>query len=367
LGDGVHRSRLLDSLDWPTLAAAGALIAIGIFSIASATAGNWQAGIWRSQLVFLGIALIAATATVLIDYRVWAEISLILHGFVMLLLVVVLFFGHTVGGNRSWLALGSLRLGQPSELAKWTTCLVLAVYLARRVRGTLGLRQLIEMGVLAGAPVALIAIQPDMGTALTFVPIVLAALIIGGVRWKWIAIAVLIAVLLVPVAWPELKDYQKERILTVFDPGRDPSGVGYQSRQSKIAIGSGGLTGKGLFKGTQNQLNFLPAQHTDFVMAVFAEEFGFAGVLTILGLFYYLFRRGVAAARSAQDRLGTYICLLVGAWLTGQMVINVGVVLGRLPTIGVPLPFVSYGGSALIAALCGIGLIVNVRSRRFVN
>ncbi|MCH7780298.1 MAG: rod shape-determining protein RodA [Acidobacteria bacterium] len=363
----MRRSRFLDSLDWPTIAATGALIAIGLFSIASATAGNWQAGIWRSQLVFLAIAVIAATVTVMIDYRVWAEVSFALHGVVMLLLVVVLFFGHSVGGNRSWLVLGSVRLGQPSELAKLTTCLVLAVYLARRVRGTLGLRQLIEMGVLAGVPVALIAVQPDMGTALTFVPIVLAALIIGGVRWKWIAMAALIAMLLVPVAWPELKDYQKERILTVLDPGRDPSGVGYQSRQSKIAIGSGGITGKGLFKGTQNQLNFLPAQHTDFVMAVFAEEFGFTGVLAILGLFYYLFRRGVAAARSAQDRLGTYVCLLIGAWITGQMVINVGVVLGRLPTIGVPLPFMSYGGSALIAALCGIGLVVNVHSRRFVN
>ncbi|NIM02489.1 MAG: rod shape-determining protein RodA [Acidobacteria bacterium] len=363
----MHRSRLLDSLDWPTLAATGVLVAIGIFSIASATAGNWQAGIWRSQVVYLGLALVAATVIVLIDYRVWAEISLLLHGVVMLALVAVLFIGHEVGGNRSWLAIGSIRLGQPSEMAKLTTCLVLAVYLARRVRGTLGLRQLIEMGVLAGAPVALISIQPDMGTAVTFVPIVLAALIIGGVRWKWILVALLIALLLIPVAWPELKDYQKERILSVFDPDRDPSGVGYQSRQSRIAIGSGGITGKGLFKGTQNQLNFLPAQHTDFVMAVFAEEFGFAGVLTILGLFYYVFRRGMAAARSAQDRLGTYLCLLIGAWLAGQMAINVGVVLGRFPTIGVPLPFVSYGGSALIAAVCGIGLIVNVRSRRFVN
>lgn len=349
------------------MAATGALVAIGIFSIASATAGNWQAGIWRSQVVYLGLALVAATVIVFIDYRVWAEISLLVHGAVMLALVAVLFVGHEVGGNRSWLAFGSVRLGQPSEMAKLTTCLVLAVYLARRVRGSLGLRQLVEMGVLAGAPVALISLQPDMGTAVTFLPIVLAALIIGGVRWKWIGIAVLIAVLLIPVAWPELKDYQKERILSVFDPDRDPSGVGYQSRQSRIAIGSGGITGKGLFKGTQNQLNFLPAQHTDFVMAVFAEEFGFAGVLAILGLFYYVFRRGLAAARSAQDRLGTYLCLLIGAWLTGQMAINVGVVLGRFPTIGVPLPFVSYGGSALIAALCGIGLIVNVRSRRFVN
>lgn len=360
------RSRLLDNLDWRTIGATAALVVIGLFAIASATASNWQAGIWRTQFVWCVLAVAVAIVVVLIDYRVWAEISLAMHGIVLLLLVTVLFFGRSVGGNRSWLEFGPMRL-QPAELAKWTTCLVLAVYLARRVRGTLGLRHLCEMGVLAGVPVALIALQPDMGTAVTFVPIVFAALVIGGVPWKWIFVVVLLAGLLVPVTWPRLKAYQKERILSVFDPERDPSGVGYQSRQSRIAIGSGGMTGKGLFKGTQNRLNFLPAQHTDFIMAVFAEEFGFTGVLAILGLFYYLFRRGIAAARSAQDRLGTYVCVLVGAWLMGQMAINVGVVLGRFPTIGVPLPFVSYGGSALIAAMCGVALIVNVRSRRFVN
>ncbi len=256
---------------------------------------------------------------------------------------------------------------QPSEFAKWTTCLVLAVYLSRRVRGSMGLRQLLEMSVLVAAPVALIVLQPDMGTALIFLPIFLAALLIGGVRWKIIVGVLVVGLLLTPVAWTQLKDYQKERILTVFDPERDPRGVGYQARQSKIAIGSGGLTGKGLFRGTQSQLNFLPAQHTDFILAVFAEETGFIGAAALLGLFYYLLWRGIVAARSAQDRLGTYLCLLVVAWIIGQMAINVGMVLGRLPTIGVPLPFLSYGGSALVAAVCGIALVVNVRTRRFVN
>jgi rod shape determining protein RodA len=290
----------------------------------------------------------------------------VLHGVVILLLIAVLFVGTSVGGNRSWLVIGPLRL-QPSELAKWTTCLVLAVYLARRVRGSIGLRQLLEMGLLAGVPVMLIAQQPDMGTALIFLPIFISALLIGGVRWKVIVGILIIGLLLTPVVWTQLKDYQKERIRTVLDPGRDPSGYGYQVRQSKIAIGSGGLTGKGLFRGTQSQLNFLPAQHTDFVVAVFAEELGFFGSSVVLALFYYLFLRGIVAARSAQDRLGTYLCLLVVAWITGQMAVNVGMVLGRLPTIGVPLPFLSYGGSALVAAMCGVALIVNVRSRRFVN
>jgi len=153
----------------------------------------------------------------------------------------------------------------------------------------------------------------------------------------------------------------------VFDPGRDPSGYGYQVRQSKIAIGSGGVTGKGLFRGTQSQLNFLPAQHTDFVFAVMAEELGFVGTAGVLGLFYFLFYRGLRAARSAQDKLGTYLCLLVVAWIAGQMALNVGMVIGRLPTIGVPLPLLSYGGSSLVAAMCGIALLVNVHARRFVN
>ena len=164
-----------------------------------------------------------------------------------------------------------------------------------------------------------------------------------------------------------LEDYQKERILTTLDPTRDPAGFGYQVRQSKIAIGSGGLVGKGLFQGTQSQLNFLPAQHTDFILSVLAEELGFLGTLCILALFYFLFLRGFVAARSAQDRLGTHLSVLVVAWLAGQMSVNVGMVLGQLPTIGVPLPLMSYGGSSLVSTLCGIALIVNVRTRRFVN
>jgi len=363
----LYRSRLLDNVDLQMILTALALVGVGIFAIASATMEQPdKSALWRTQLLWMLIALVAATVVVVVDYRVWAEAALVLHGVVILLLVAVLFVGTSVGGNRSWLVIGPLRL-QPSELAKWTTCLVLAVYLARRVRGSIGLRQLLEMGLLAGVPVMLIARQPDMGTALIFLPIFISALLIGGVRWKVIVGILIIGLLLTPVVWTQLKDYQKERIRTVLDPGRDPSGYGYQVRQSKIAIGSGGLTGKGLFRGTQSQLNFLPAQHTDFVVAVFAEELGFFGASVVLGLFYYLFLRGIVAARSAQDRLGTYLCLLVVAWITGQMAVNVGMVLGRLPTIGVPLPFLSYGGSALVAAMCGIALIVNVRSRRFVN
>jgi rod shape determining protein RodA len=359
--------RLLDSLDLPTIGVSVALVLTGIFCIASALAETSARGsLWRVQLLWLAVAALAALVVVVVDYHVWAEVALALHGVVLLLLAATLVVGREVGGNRSWLVLGPVRM-QPSELAKWTTCLVLAVYLARRVHGAAGLRQLFEMAVLVGLPAGLVALQPDMGTALTFLPIFLAAMLLGGVRWKVIVGLTLIGLLLVPAGWMMLEDYQKQRIITVLDPERDPSGFGYQVRQSRIAIGSGRLVGNGMFEGTQSQLDFLPARHTDFILAVFAEQFGFLGVLVVLGLFYYLFHRGIVAARSSQDRLGTYVCMVVVAWLAGQVALNIGVVLGRFPTIGVPLPLMSYGGSSLLATLCCIGLIVNVRTRRFVN
>jgi rod shape determining protein RodA len=359
--------RFLDSFDFPTMLLALALGGLGVLAIASATLGQpGRIGLWRVQLVWLAIGTVATLIVVGIDYHVWAEFSLVLHGLVVACLVAVLFVGREVAGNRSWLVVGPLSF-QPSEFAKWSTCLVLAAYLSERVRGSMGLRQVLEMGAIVGLPTGLVAAQPDTGTAVTFIPIYLAALMLGGLRWKVILVVLLLGALLAPVGWAHLKEYQKERIRNVLDPQRDPSGIGYQTRQSKIAIGSGKLTGKGLFRGTQSHLNFLPAQHTDFILAVVSEELGFAGAAAVLILFYSLLYRGVLAARSAQDRLGSYLSLLVLAWIAGQLAINVGMVLGLLPTIGVPLPLMSYGGTALVSVLAGVGLIVNVRTRRFVN
>jgi rod shape determining protein RodA len=362
------RQRLLSSLDVATLITSLTIAAAGVLAIASATHGDpaGRAGLWKAQLIWLAVGIVALAVVVGLDYHLLAEFSYALYGATILLLVAVLLFGKEVGGNKSWLDLGTFAF-QPSEFAKWTTCVALAAYLSGSVRGPLRMSQALVMAAIAGLPLLLIAIQPDMGTALTFIPIFGAALLMGGLRWRWIVGAFAIVAMLAPFGWNHLKDYQKERILTVFNPERDPAGVGYQARQSKIAIGSGGLVGKGTFQGTQSHLDFLPAQHTDFVLAVFVEEQGFIGAAAILGLFYYLLYRGILAARSSQDRLGTYLCLLVVAWFGGQFAINVGMVLGLLPTIGVPLPLMSYGGTALIAVMCGVGLIVNVRSRRFVN
>jgi rod shape determining protein RodA len=361
------RRRLLDRLDVPTIAAALALAVVGMTAIASATIEQpGRAGLWKTQLAWLGVASVAAVVVIAIDYHIWAEFALSLHGVTVALLVAVLLFGKQVGGNKSWLVLGPLTF-QPSELAKWTTCVAVASFLAKRVHERLRFVQVLQLLAIIGVPMLLIAKQPDMGTALTFVPITLAAVLLGGLRWRIVILAMCVVAVLAPLGWQHLKPYQKERILTVVDPGRDPSGVGYQVRQSKIAVGSGRLTGKGLFKGTQTRLNFLPAQHTDFVLAVIAEELGFIGAAAVLALLYYLLYRGMLAARSSQDRLGTYLSLLVVSWLAGQSAINIGMVLGLMPTIGVPLPFLSYGGTALIAVTCGVGLIANVRGRRFVN
>lgn len=340
---------------------------MGMTAIASATiAQPSRGGLWKTQLAWFGIASVAAIVVIAVDYHIWAEFALSLHAAAVAMLAAVLLFGKEVGGNKSWLAIGPVTF-QPSEFAKWTTCLAVAAFLAKRVHGRLRFVQTLQLGTIIGLPMLLIANQPDMGTALTFVPISLAAVLLGGLRWRIVVIALCVVAVFAPLGWKHLKPYQKERILTVVDPGRDPSGVGYQVRQSKIAVGSGRLTGKGLFKGTQTRLNFLPAQHTDFVLAVIAEELGFIGAAGVLALLYYLFYRGLLAARSSQDRLGTYLSLLVVSWLAGQASINIGMVVGLMPTIGVPLPFLSYGGTALIAVTCGAGLIANVRGRRFVN
>jgi len=363
----VLRRRLLDRLDVPTIVAALGLALVGMLAIASATAEQpGRASLWQTQLVWLAIASTVALVVMTVDYHIWAEFALGLHAAGVALLVAVLLFGKAVGGNRSWLDVGPVAF-QPSEFVKWTTCLATAAFLSKRVHNRVRLVQGLQLVAIIGTPMALIAKQPDMGTALTFVPIFLGAMLLGGIQWRWVLGAAVVVALLTPVGWGHLKPYQRERILTVANPDRDPSGVGYQVRQSKIAVGSGRVTGKGLFKGTQNRLNFLPAQHTDFVLAVIAEELGFIGAAGVLVLLYYVLYRGLVAARSSQDRLGTYLSLLVVCWFTGQTAINIGMVVGLMPTIGVPLPFVSYGGTALIAVMCGVALIANVRGHRFVN
>ena len=298
---------------------------------------------------------------------VYERLAPVLYGAGLLALLAVLVFGVSRGGNRAWIAVGPVSV-QPSEFARVTTILMVAAWLAQRSSARLKLREVAAVTAMVGVPVFLIALEPDLGVALTFLPVLAAALWLGGLpRMVWLVLIAL-AMLGAYTTWQYLlKPYQKERVLTVLEPGRDPFGAGYQVRQSKIAVGSGGVVGQGLGSGSQSQLRFLPAQHTDFAFAVWAEATGFVGTTVLLLAYALLLGRIGAAALGAASRHGTILAVLVVAWLVFQLVVNLGMVLGWLPTTGVTLPLFSYGGSSLISTCAALGIVQAVFRQRLVN
>lgn len=339
----------------------------GLMMIYSTGYGSAAHDLFRRQCVWLllGVALLVAIA--IVDYHTWAEFAPLLYGLTVAVLALTPFVARTISGARSWLEIGSLRM-QPSEVAKVTALLAAAAYLARRKSQGLRFVHQVGLAVIVGLPVGLTLLQPDLGTAVTYLPLLAVLVWLSGVRIRTLVILALLAVLALPVVWTKfLLDHQRERVLTFLDPSRDPQGSGYQAMQSRIAVGSGGLLGKGLFSGTQSQLQFLPEQHTDFIFAVLSEERGFAGSFAVLTLYFLLIARLIHAARTARDRLGIYLCMGAAGMIGAQVFANIGVVIGVLPTAGVPLPLMSYGGSSLIATLCILGLVINVHWRRFVN
>src|ERR1700730_8574993 len=226
------------------------------------------------------------------------------------------------------------------------------------------------MAILSGLvviPTGLVLKQPDLGTSLTYLAVLIVGAFIAGLRWKYVAVIAVVTVLVLPISWHLLKDYQKARLVSFMDPDRDPQGTGYQLIQSEIAVGAGGMFGKGVTKGTQTQLRFLPVPHTDFIFSGFSEEHGFVGVAVVLPLFFVLNMRIVQNAQTAADRSGMYICMGVAALLLFHMLVNIGMVVGRMPVTGIPLPFMSAGGSSVWSNFLALGLVNNVRLRRFVN
>ena len=297
----------------------------------------------------------------------FARLAPALYGIGLAALAAVLVFGVARGGNRAWIALGPLTL-QPSEFARQSTILLAAAWIANRSGRNLRLRDIFTTVAIVAVPVFLIIAEPDMGVAITYLPVLVAALWLGGLpRLVWVLLIVL-ALVGANATWKYyLKPYQKERVLTVVDPDRDPFGAGYQVRQSKIAVGSGRLAGQGLGQGSQSQLRFLPAQHTDFAFAVWAEATGFVGTTALLMAYALLLARIAKVALSAESRHGVALAVLIGAWLTFQVVVNLGMVLGWLPTTGVTLPLFSYGGSSLISTCAALGVVQAVWRNRFVN
>jgi len=362
--------RYLGNFDWILFLSVLAVALIGVGVIYSSTTGTPMAGAFHRQIAWLGLGLLAMALAVLIDYHTLAEFSYLFYGLALVLLGLTLAFGRVVNASKSWLGIGSFQF-QPSELAKSATILMVAAYLGRdRVaaptRGLGILRFTALMGIV-GLPVLLIMRQPDLGTAVTFAPVLAGAAFLGGLRVRTMVVIALIVALTLPLVWGHLKPYQKERVKTFLEPTRDPKGAGYQLIQSLIAVGSGGILGKGFGAGTQGQLQFLPEQHTDFIFAVLAEERGFLGSLLVLVLYFIIIYRCCATARGSRDQLGVYLTAGVVCTFACQALLNIGVVVGLLPTTGVPLPLMSYGGSSLINTLIGMGLVLNVWIRRLVN
>jgi len=359
--------RLYYHIDWALVAAILLLCAIGVTMIYSTTYDPARPSHMHiTQMYAIVLGLCAMVFTLTLDYRTFTDKSHLIYACLIALLLYVMFFGTVQMGARRWIPLKFFNL-QPSEFAKVGVALVLAKFFGEN-RGSPTWMDLVIGGGLTLVPLVMIAKEPDLGTAMTLVPAFLAIAYLAGMPMRILGVLCLAFVLAAPVAWRfALKDYQKSRISTFFDPAQDAKGAGYQQIQARITVGSGGLSGKGFRHGTQGQLRFLPVAHNDFIFSVLAEEQGFAGVLVALGLYLFVILRALEAARLAKDRLGSYLVLGVLASFAFQVVYNITMSAGLAPVKGITLPFMSYGGSSMIATLAGFGLVLNVRMRRFTN
>ncbi len=361
-----RRLRFLSSLDLGLAVSALLLAVIGLATVHSASA-EMPIDYFPRQAVWVGIGLVLLLAAVSIDYHVLLDFSLVLYILGLISLVAVLFVGVVRGGAANWIQIGPWQF-QPSEFAKLATALFLARYLAGLNARVLDLRQVFTVILIVGIPIVLVAVEPDMGGALMYTPILAGMLLVAGVRVRLLLTAAVIAIPLAAGVWEfGMKPYQKERVLTFLHPESDPLGAGYQIRQSKIAVGSGKLVGKGYMQGTQSQLRFLPARHTDFILAVLAEEWGFVGVATVLALYILYIRSAARIAMRARDRAGILLVTGLVSITSFHVLYNTAMVVGFMPNTGIPLPFLSYGGSFTMVSFVSAGIILGVDLRRYVN
>lgn len=360
--------RLVVYFDWWMLGLTLFLAMVGLVSLYSAVhagAESAQAALFTKQLIWYGVGTVVMVIAFLFNYKTFEKWAHLIYLVCVLLLVAVLIFGKFVGGSQRWLGFGPVSI-QPSEMIKLGVIIVLAKYYARVANDEgVGFRELVTPVILTAIPFALIVRQPDLGTALVVALIAGSMTLYVKIERRTLICLVIGAALTVPMVWSLLKGYQRQRIMTFLDPERDPLGAGYHIIQSKIAIGSGMFAGKGFLKGTQNALDFLPEQHTDFIFSVLAEEWGLAGALVLLLAFLLTITWGLQIAQRSRDPFGTILAVGVTAMLFWQVFINIGMVMGLMPVVGVTLPFISYGGSSIITMMAGIGLLLNVSMRRF--
>ena len=357
----------LRDIDWTLLLVVLIICCVGVVQIYSATLGTDSHSAWWKQILYISGGLVLMWIVLSIDFH-----SLLHHVPWLYILSVIALLGTYVAGEQAfgskrWIPLpGGIHL-QVSEFVKLVIILLVARYLTELRSEELEIREALKLAGLVLIPTALVLKQPDLGTALTYIAVLVVGVFLAGLHWKYVAAVAAVAVLVLPLSSYFLKDYQKARLVSFMNPELDPQGAGYQLIQSQIAIGSGGMLGKGITKGTQTKLRFLPVPYKDFVFAAFAEEQGFVGVVVMLSLYFVMIMRIVQNAQTASERSGMYICMGVAALLLSHILINVGMVAGLMPVTGIPLPFMSAGGSSVWSNFLALGLVSNVRLRRFVN
>lgn len=361
--------RLIHNFDWGLLLLVMALGAVGLTTVYSAVTADpppaVQKVLFYKQMIWLALGFVVMTASFSFSYRALDRWAHPIYIACVLLLLGVVVFGKLAGGSRRWLVLGPLHL-QPSELIKIAIVLVLAKYFSKGSDPNgFNLRELIRPMLMTALPFALIVVQPDLGTAGLVALIAVTMALFVKIERRALLWLVTSAAALAPVVWSLLKDYQKQRILTFLNPDQDPLGTGYHIIQSKIAIGSGMISGKGYLQGTQNALSFLPEEHTDFIFSVLAEEWGAMGSVAVLLLFLILILWGLGIAHRCRDPFGNILAVGITALLGWQVIINIGMTMGLMPVVGVPLPLISYGGSSTLTVAICVGLLMNISMRRF--
>ncbi len=355
--------------DWALLGLVLLLCSLSVLEVHSATVHTKFASFGTRQIFWIAAGLVGMFVLAKIDYHRLIDISPWLYGFFVLSLVAVKVAGHKALGARRWIAFGPFQF-QPSEWVKLVLIIAVARYFANLGGRNLTWTDIFKAFGMVGVPMILVLIQPDLGTTLTYAPILVAGLFLGGINLKQATILIVCGAVLIGAAWSSgkiLKPYQKARLTSFINPTNDPHGAGYQVLQSEIAVGSGGVWGKGLEKGTQTQGYFLPIPYTDFIFAAFSEEHGFVGAFIVLLLYFLILMRLIQNAQTAADLPGSLIIMGMVAVLTFQIAVNVGMVIGLMPVTGIPLPLMSYGGSSVLFTFLALGVTMNVRMRRFVN
>ncbi len=356
----------LRDLDWLLLTLALAIAMIGVVEIYSTTFQSVLANQYKRQIYWIILSVFLALVISQIDYHLVLEQTPWLYLLSLLALLGLLVAGHSVAGAKRWVVLGGLTF-QVSEIVKLVIIMGVAAYFAERRSKYVTWGDLIKLGLMVGLPAVLVALEPDLGTALTFLPIAAAGVFLAGIRPHHLAVLALAGLLALPVGWHFLRPYQRERLMTFVHPSQDVQGSSYQVTQTKIAIGSGGFWGKGIGNGTQSRLGFIPVSHADSIFAAYAEEQGFVGTLFVLLLYFALLLRLLDGAQLAPDRAGAFLLVGLASVLFFQVAVNSGMMIGLLPIAGIPLPLMSQGGSSLLFTFLGLGLAMSVRTRRFVN